>query len=370
MPAKKPRTWIGRVYLGTNDQGKQLTWWVGRFPTKRERDDAVAEARTTRPWQQATGSGLPTVAEYVADTLARMESGALKTKQDTPFKRSSIGAAKGRLGQLARSRLGGRTLDEVTRYDAKRWAETVAAGIVNDTVVLFNRAVDEELLDRNPFRGLGRRIVGRADTDPPTEEQMILLLAACSALGPDYAFRMQAMITFAAYTIMRPGELFALDWDRDVDLDLGVVHVRERVYEGELDLPKSNRARTIALLPQAHDALLTLPERDGLVFRSKTGKRLSQPTMSWYWSQVLARCGLDFDFYLATKHYGVHHLKVVLGLPNHDIAEQAGWSEKAVEAMVKTYAHTSMGALNRIKKAAADALEPENSDALSDADTL
>src|SRR6187455_454244 len=61
------------------------------------------------------------------------------------------------------------------------------------------------------------------------------------------------------------------------------------------------------MLPQARDALLLLPERDGLVFRSKTGRRMSQPTMSGYWAQMLARSGLDFDFYLATKHYGVHH---------------------------------------------------------------
>lgn len=72
----------------------------------------------------------------------------------------------------------------------------------------------------------------------------------------------------------------------------------------------------------------------------------SQPTMSGYWSQVLARARLDFDFYLATKHYGVHHMKVKLGLPNHDIAEQAGWSEAAVEKMVANYAHTAMGALD------------------------
>jgi hypothetical protein len=119
-----------------------------------------------------------------------------------------------------------------------------------------------------------------------------------------------------------------------------------------VDVPKSNRVRTIALLPQAGEAVLALPEREGLVFRSKRGQRLSQPTMSGYWAQVLARAGLDFDFYLATKHYGVHHMKVRLGLANHDIAEQAGWSEAAVENMVKTYAHTSMGALDRIRVAA------------------
>ena len=68
---------------------------------------------------------------------------------------------------------------------------------------------------------------------------MILLLEACSALGAAYSSRMRALITFAAYTIMRPGELFALDWEQ-VDLDAGLVHVERRLYEGEYDLPKSN----------------------------------------------------------------------------------------------------------------------------------
>lgn len=72
-------------------------------------------------------------------------------------------------------------------------------------------------------------------------------LEACSALG-DYAPRMRALITFAAYTIMRPGELFALDRERHVELAADEAFVRERVYKGEHDLPKSNCVRTIALL--------------------------------------------------------------------------------------------------------------------------
>jgi integrase len=111
---------------------------------------------------------------------------------------------------------------------------------------------------------------------------------------------------------LRRENLIALDWQQ-VDLDAGVVHVQRRLYDGEYDLPKSNRVRAIALLPQAREALEALPERDGLVFLSKRGLRLSQPTMSGYWSQVLARARRDFDFYLATKHYGVHHMKIKSG---------------------------------------------------------
>ena len=47
---------------------------------------------------------------------------------------------------------------------------------------------------------------------------------------------------------------------------------------------------------------------DGLVFITKTGKRLSAPTLSLYWAQVKARASLDFDFYLATKPYRVRLL--------------------------------------------------------------
>ena len=76
-----------------------------------------------------------------------------------------------------------------------------------------------------------------------------------------------------------------------------------------MDLPKSNQARTIALPPPARDVLLRQPTRSGgLVFLSTRGERMSQPSLSGYWSQVRARVALDFDFYLATKHYGVHLL--------------------------------------------------------------
>lgn len=101
--------------------------------------------------------------------------------------------------------------------------------------------MDEELLDRNRFGGT-RKPKGRADQRPPSEEEMLLLLAGCDALG-DYAPRMRALLTFAAHTITRPGELFAFDWDTDIDLLAGEVHVQRRRYRGRLDLPKSNEAR-------------------------------------------------------------------------------------------------------------------------------
>jgi integrase len=167
----------------------------------------------------------------------------------------------------------------------------------------------------------------------------------CSALG-DYAPIMGAMFTFAAYTLMRPAELVALDW-ADVHLDAGAhrrVRVSRRLYRGKTDLPKSNRERTVTITAPARQALDTLLELRGytpagLVFPSKRGSQISAPTLTGYWQQVCARARLDVEFYMATKHYGVHHMKVVLGLPDAAIAAQAGWSERAVTKMVQTYAH-------------------------------
>jgi hypothetical protein len=66
-----------------------------------------------------------------------------------------------------------------------------------------------------------------------------------------------------------------------------------------------------------------------------------------YWSQVKARAGLDFDFYLASKHYGVH-LLYKLGLSTRAIGAQMGWSEGTVEKLLQVYGHIDLVALGEV----------------------
>jgi predicted metal-dependent TIM-barrel fold hydrolase len=90
------------------------------------------------------------------------------------------------------------------------------------------------------------------------------------------------------------------------------------------------------------------PTRAGeLVFTTKTGTRLTAATMYGYWAQVKARAGLDFDFYLTTKHLGVH-LLYKAGLSARAIAAQMGWSERAVEELLQRYGHADVVALGEI----------------------
>lgn len=161
---------------------------------------------------------------------------------------------------------------------------------------------------------------------------------------------MRNLITFAAFSGMRPGEVFALAW-ADVDMRAMRIDVRRRLYRGRTDLPKSNKTRRIALTPPARDALLGQPRDGALVFRGKRGGQLSQPTLSGYWGKALSGAGLKFDFYHATKHWCIHYLWTVLKLEPRVIAEQMGWSLPTTLRMLAIYGHGDVGALEEIDRA-------------------
>lgn len=342
------RVWTGRIFLSRDENGKQRFYWVGRFSTKRERDDAVARARTERPWEAQTPDQM-TCDEWAERYLARYA----ETR-----KASSLDTAERALKRF-RSDFGARAIGSLAPIEVEDWVGTVPRWAVPQVVAMFNYAKRMRVIGHNPFDGLShRRGPGRANQDPPTPQQLERLLDACDALG-DYGSQMRALITFAAYTGMRPGELYELRWT-DIDLAASRINVSRRIYRGSIDVPKSGKAKRIALPPPARDALLKQPTRTGeLVFVSKNGRRLSASTTQQYFAIVRAAAGLDCDFYLATKHLGVHMLYRE-GLSTRAIAAQCGWSEKAVDQLLTVYGHADLVALTEI-----DALYKANQ---SDAD--
>ena len=62
-------------------------------------------------------------------------------------------------------------------------------------------------------------------------------------------------------------------------------------------------------------------------------------------------------------------MKVTLGLPNHVLAAQFGWSGSTVEKMVATYSHAGVGALEAIDAVYANNVVPlrPKTDAQTDA---
>lgn len=343
--SSKRKTWAGRIFLGRDENGKQTFYWVGRFATKRERDDAVAKARTERPWD-VKPSAQTTGGEWADRYIARYER--LVERQER--KASSLDTAARSLAAF-RATFGAQPISSIDPVEAEDWAATVPGWAVPQVVTMFNYAVRLRVIDHNPFAGLGAiRGKGRAGETPPTVEELKRLRDGCAALGI-YGPRMRDLIDFAALTLMRPGELYELRHP-DVDLRANRIHVARRLYRGSVDVPKNGEPKTIALVPPARDILLRQPTRtraDGLVFVGKTGRRLTASTVCQYWAIIRAAAGLDqrYDFYLCTKHWGVHEL-YRLGLSKRAIAAQAGWSERDVESMLRVYGHTDLVALGEV----------------------
>jgi integrase len=262
----------------------------------------------------------------------------------------------------------GRSLD-IPRAELKDWINGEGAwvhrsplprGYRPTIVALYNHAIDEDdvPLARNPARKLGRRPrSGRSQLAPPTEAEFERLLDACSALE-DYAPRMRELMLFAAFQLMRPSELYALK-ESHIDFKGMRIRKQDRIYKGRHDVPKTGVV-TVALTRPALDAIAGRPTGREYIFMSKTGKPLSQPMLSSYWAQVRARSELDFAFYHATKHYGVHYMWTKLKLSPRAIAAIAGWKPGSITAMLETYGHADVGALEEVDAAfAGSAREPD-----------
>ncbi len=88
----------------------------------------------------------------------------------------------------------------------------------------------------------------------------------------------RTMVSVIAATGLRVGELLALRWSA-LDLEVGTLAVRESVFEGTFQAPKTQRARrTIPLGPRAvsvlkrHREMASRRERDDLVFGNSKGE--------------------------------------------------------------------------------------------------
>lgn len=328
----KRKQYTGRVYLGKGEYR-----WVGRFDTRRERDQRVAEARVQIARQRDVER--MTVNDWAARYLARYERS---------HKASSLITMKAGLKAFLKE-MGDRPLRSITRVEAMDWAHSSPPFRIPAVAAMFSAAVDAELIDRNPFRGLTRPSGGRSGDAPPTGEEFARLLDACKVHGW-YAPRLRALATFAAYSGMRPGELFMMRWP-DIDFDRARIQVARRLYRGGVDTPKSGRAKLISLTPPARTALASLPRDAEWVFLTKRGLRFSQSTLSEYWRAVTRQAGLDFEFYLATKHFCVHYLWAELNLSRRAIAQQMGWSLRSVDKMLAVYGHGEIGALDEVDRA-------------------
>lgn len=258
-------------------------------------------------------------------------------------KESSYEHAKGGVGEWLKT-FGDRSLTSITREESLDWAATHRWAVFVPNTML-NQAVREGLIPHNPLKGLAKRGRGRADKTP-LKVADLERLADCAEQAHGTAMR--SYVIFAAYSGLRAGEMFALRWE-DIDFKRSRVHVRRRLYKGKLDLPKSNKAREVVLLPEARDALLGFDRETAWVFLTPTRKtQMTQTVLTYRWQKIVAAFGKEVTPH-ELRHFCGHHLYVTEGMDARLVAAQLGHANaRLVEDL---YGHGAHGALDELEEA-------------------
>jgi len=139
---------------------------------------------------------------------------------------------------------------------------------------ILEAAVRDELLASNPVRKTRMPRHGPVEEKAPIESERV------KELIEKLAEPSRSVASLLAMTGLRIGELLALRW-QDVDLQNGFLSVRQTVYEGHFDEPKSKGSkRRIPLGPKCTEILAALKPAEAapsaLVFSTRNGSPLSR----------------------------------------------------------------------------------------------
>jgi integrase len=324
--SKRGAKYVVRIYDPTVKGRKR---WVGTFDTLRE--SRAAEREAEKQTQAAVRFGKETCGSFAGrfldDFCRGLEASTLKTYAY---------AISAFASQFEHARL----LD-IDRPTARAWANTQPRNTQNVIRTIFNHAMREGLVPSNPFANMGlKQSRGRKDITVLTVEQLHQLAdTALEVHGADYGPTYRAMILFAAYTAMRPGELFALRWE-DIDVQRSLIRVKHSLSTvNTIKAPKNGRARVIVLPDIAAEALTDVIRHAGVpyVFTSKTGRRFTRPTHSWTWGLVRASAGQPIKDFYELRHFCATYL-LERGLPATDVAVQMGHTDNG-KLVLDTYGH-------------------------------
>lgn len=173
-------------------------------------------------------------------------------------------------------RLGDFFVDALQTADVAAWRDAqIKSGYKPSTVnsrlrvlrTLLRDATNELDLAKNPASGVRsiREVVPDEDPNRLTRDELTRVLEAIRelplndkdkngntkrAMSPDW----YPLFLTLASTGARFGEVTALRWE-DIDTDVGVIRIRRAQWQGLINTTKTNRTRTVPLVPELAEAL-------------------------------------------------------------------------------------------------------------------
>ena len=316
--------------------------WVGTFRTLGEAREAERAASRRR------GVGRLTCGEFSEVWLTDYARAAGATRRTYRY---GVAAFVDEFGHVR--------LSEFDRLTARSWALRVPQSNVRIVRAMFTDAINDQLHQGpNPFSNLRlEQSRGRKDLIALTEDELIELAEKALDVLGEFGPTFRAMIVFAAYVGLRPGELFALE---RTDVGHDEVTIRHNLDgTGTIKAPKNGRERIVILPPPAREALTHVPVRLDVPWLVVTprGRRFTKSSLYYYWNPVRAAFGRPgMDFY-ELRHFCATHL-LELGVSHADVAIQLGHTDGGALVM-STYGHPSEdGARERLKRAYERAVTP------------
>jgi integrase len=242
------------VYLGRDSQtGKQRYVTRTVHGTKREAQALCTElsAQASRGKFGDTAAG--TLGELLERWIEHIEPDVAP---------STIAAYRIYQRRWISPRLGGKKLDRLTTadidhfYTGLRKSLSPASVLKAHTILraALGQAVKWQMISDNPAAHASPPRAKRPPIQPPTPEQVAVLLAAAAEDDPEFAL----LLRLAAVTGARRGEICALRWP-DLDLKAGEMVVARSLSKGERSLvekeTKTHRVRRLALDEATVEAL-------------------------------------------------------------------------------------------------------------------
>lgn len=181
----------------------------------------------------------------------------------------------------------GKKLRDITLSDVQAWINTrsgLSASAIKKSAMtaraLFEAARQDRLILFNPCDRMAVPSGPAGTHRALTPEGRAFITNNCQ----NHRFYFAAMLML--YAGLRRGEVMALRYDRDIDLDKLEIHVRESAHIDErgtgffVDSPKSEASvRTVPILPPL-DTILAAAPREGLVLTSASGKFVTESAFS------------------------------------------------------------------------------------------
>lgn len=245
-------------------------------------------------------------------------------------------------------------------------------GSAKEVRAMLNDAVKVDLLDVNPIADLRiGRSRGRSDIEVLTIAELEKLCDIAERQHGEFGPFFAAMIRLAAWTGMRPGEMYMTAFAANaVFPKVNVIDRARRLIDvqwawssktSRIERPKYDSVRKIILLPEAERALAGLAwEQSGPIFRTQRDRHFTSRNHHYYWNPVrnafaetlpashwlrqrLAEHGSkgDLDFYELRHFFGTRLAQPpgdIRPASPYEIAQQMGHKDGGQLAMAR-YLH-------------------------------